>query len=608
VNRIVAMLPCLVVFAAIPLTAAEPVALRVEVSPLGPGPGGVRVAVVVHVSPEDRGRIGANAMLRVELDGEAPPGQSPQWAVRMADDGSGRIETVWPPGEHRLEVEISNPSRRDSGLWVGTVRIPDPGAASAEQPRAPEEAPVRAAAETAPEAGSPVARDHGGPPDAGTGPGVAASAEVAGASAAAGGAAGSAPDSPPAAPLPESPLAVGEVPPADPDRDPTEAVAAAAAGPAPVEQPEGPMAGQTPVEEPAEAAAGPAAVEEPVEPIAEPVPVEEPAEAVAEQAADEEPVEPMAEAAPDEHSAEPVGVAAPVEEAPEPIVEPLRGDPAPSAVPSPPPAPAVQQQQPPPAVAAAHAAWAGAGSDTVELTAVVLRGREPARDLRPDDLLLRVGGVEVPVAALGGAQEAPLLLGIAVDAAADKGVGWPGGGDLASLTRRAAEGLGSSFYAASGGLVGEWGAEPPAAAPGGTGGDVASLVVDVLRRFDGTRGRRFLLVVTDGRNEPPKDAWREAVAAAGEAGTPVLVVALWDEGFSRRTRNNLREIAEVSGGSLFLVQGGAQLDRAAERFGPLLDAGVAVRFRVPAGVALPAEVRLEGVQRGLEVATAERLR
>ena len=129
-----------------------------------------------------------------------------------------------------------------------------------------------------------------------------------------------------------------------------------------------------------------------------------------------------------------------------------------------------------------------------------------------------------------------------------------------------------------------------------------------LDRLSGARGRRFLLLVTDGRSEPDKDAWQRALDGAASAGTPVLVVALWDERFSQRARKQLRELAEVSGGSLFLVQGRGQLDRAAERFGPLLDAGVSVRFRVPAGVALPAELRLEGARDGLEVATARKIR
>ena len=101
---------------------AEPVAVRVEVAPLGSGEDGSRVAVLVRVAPEDRGRIGRNAMVRIELDGEPAPGQSPLWAVRMADDGSARIETVWPPGEHSLELEIASPSGAERGLWVGTVR------------------------------------------------------------------------------------------------------------------------------------------------------------------------------------------------------------------------------------------------------------------------------------------------------------------------------------------------------------------------------------------------------------------------------------------------------------------------------------------------------
>ncbi|MCU0234562.1 MAG: hypothetical protein MUE90_11115, partial [Thermoanaerobaculales bacterium] len=102
--------------------------------------------------------------------------------------------------------------------------------------------------------------------------------------------------------------------------------------------------------------------------------------------------------------------------------------------------------------------------------------------------------------------------------------------------------------------------------------------------------------------------WQNAADAAAASGTPVLVVALWDERFSQRTRKQLRELAEVSGGSLFLVQGRGQLDRAAERFGPLLDAGVSLRFTVPVGLSLPAELRLEAARDGLEVTSSKRLR
>jgi hypothetical protein len=70
---------------------------------------------------------------------------------------------------------------------------------------------------------------------------------------------------------------------------------------------------------------------------------------------------------------------------------------------------------------------------------------------------------------------------------------------------------------------------------------------------------------------------------AGEAGVPILVVALWDEDFNNGTRKNLKKLTDVSGGSLFLVQGRSQLDSAADRFGRFLDGGYSLRFRSPGG-------------------------
>jgi hypothetical protein len=111
--------------------------------------------------------------------------------------------------------------------------------------------------------------------------------------------------------------------------------------------------------------------------------------------------------------------------------------------------------------------------------------------------------------------------------------------------------------------------------------NVSQLVVASLERFEGRRGRTFLVVLTDGRNEPTKQEWQLATGVAGAAGVPILVVALWDEEFSQRTRKNLKKLTDASGGSLFLVQGRTQLGSAADRFGRYLDGGYAVRFRMP---------------------------
>ncbi len=567
--------------AAVKPALAEPLAVRVEVEILGPASGGTRVAMTVQVSPEDRGRVGANAMLQIELDGEAPPGQSPMWAVRMEDDGSTRIETVWPPGEHELQVRISSPNGRDSGLWVGAVRIPGPAAAPVEPPTATDErTPASGAA-----------------PDEQTSVSTAAPVEPPTATDERTPASGAAPPETTSPPVAPAPIPEPQAAPAD------EVRSAVPDGPAlPPPAAAEVVENVLPAPEPAAVDASDPAPEAAAR--LDP-PVTEQPSPEGDGSIGDEPAGVTTEA-----SGSAVAVEAPtVEDSVEPILEPLRGEPPPPDDGPTPVVAAAPVTPPPEAAAAAVSAWAeDADASGSELTAVVLEGREPVRGLRPSDLRLRVNGAEVSIEALGEAGKAPLFLGVAVDTGPDSGIGWPGGGELAPLITRARDGLGTTFYAASGDPVGGWGAGPPASAPGGTVGDVASLIVDSLRRFDGVRGRRFLLVVTDGRNQPVKESWKQAVTAAGEAGTPVLVIALWDEDFSRRTRNNLREIAEVSGGSLFLVQGRAQLDRAAERFGPLLDAGVAVRFEVPAGTALPARVALTSHDRELEVSAPRFIR
>ena len=144
---------------------------------------------------------------------------------------------------------------------------------------------------------------------------------------------------------------------------------------------------------------------------------------------------------------------------------------------------------------------------------------------------------------------------------------------------------GRLFVADSSG-IGAWDADMNA--PGGATlsqetGNISQLVIASLERFDGRRGRTFLVLLTDGRNQPSKEEWQRATDAAGAAGVPVFVIALWDEDFNNQTRKNLKKLAEISGGSLFLVQGRAQLESAADRFGRYLDGGYSIRFKSPDG-------------------------
>jgi hypothetical protein len=554
-----------VLMGALSLAAAAPVAMRVELEPLGRAGDKTEVAVTIQIAPMDRGRIGSNAIVSIELDEGRVSSGSPRRAVRMEDDGSFRIVVEWPPGEHDLRVGIEDPSKEDTGLWVGKVRIPDlgPGAAVAESDDS------TPASESAPEPASDVSERQA--------------------------------------------AASGSATPDDREEAATQPVAAEAPeNEAATPEPFSPTAAVE--EESADEAATEAAREMPQAPSDEP-PVAE-VEPVAEEptAADETP-EPESEVIPTEAEAEPEPVAEPDEIAEEPaLVEPLRAEPPPHA--GEPEAPEPSEPETSPSAAAVPATgelraryeeWERAGANTREFSLIALRGRQPAQDLDPGELRLRIEGSEVPIERLGGPEAAPLLLGIAIDVMADDAHGWAGSqGSLAPIAERTGGERGRLFVANPSG-VGDWDAEPETRS--GAAMNVARLVVASLERFEGQRGRTFLVVLTDGRNEPTKDEWQSATEAAGAAGVPILVVALWDQDFSQRTRKNLKKLTVVSGGSLFLVQGSSQVGSAADRFGRYIDGGYALRFSLPpGGLATVSSISLSTTDRAIDISAPKSIR
>jgi hypothetical protein len=565
------------------VAASAPVAMRVELEPRRQVGDMTEVAVVVQVSPEDRIRIGTNAIVRIELDGGVVSSGSPMRAVRLEDDGSTRVVVEWPPGEHHLRVEIEDPGKEDTGLWVGTVRIPDLGQEAGDreidEPQFdPEPDPDP---DPEPENHEPVT-----PPPADAEDAIGASAAAA------------------AAPTPAEPPVPEPSWEPSPEAEELEPVEAAVEG-----SPEPPAEEVTAIV--GSAAVGEAATPESSEPVAEEKPLEiDQAEPEPVAVAESVPVEPAVEETPPlvEESAideaipdvEQVPTAAEVEtEAPmpeepveieeePPLVEPLRADPPPQTA-KPEAVTPPRPVEPEPAMvpvsaelAARYEEWESADPDVREFSMIVTRGREPARDVEVGDIQLRVDGSRVPVERLGGAENAPLLLGLAIDVAADEVDNWSGmQGSLSPIVERAGGGRGQLFVATPVG-VGAWDAEPDA--PGRETGstvsyNVARLVIASIERYRNLRGRTFLVVLTDGRIEPTKEEWRKATETAGDAGVPILVIALWDGQFNNRIRKNLKKMTEVSGGSLFLVQGRDQLESAADRFGRYLDGGYSLRFR-----------------------------
>jgi hypothetical protein len=561
------------------VAATPPVAMRVEIEPLRQLGANTEVAVIIQIAPMDRSRIGSNAIVRVELDEGRVSSGSPMRAVTAADDGSFRVVVAWPPGEHDLRVGIEGPTGDDTGLWVGQVRIPDLGQGAAAQ-RTEEPKPVPAPVPPAETMESPAVA----PQPAGEEPATGRVSEETAAEAppaAAPTAAAVATTAEAAQPPPSVEPEVGAPKKQEPETEQT-MTEPAPVEPEPVQQPEAGLP-ETPAVEP--------------EAATEPEPEMPPTTIGQEEAASEVP-------------------AGTAEDAP--LVEPLRAEPSPGGAEpetAEPGTPVRELSEPGPlsaAVASRYAEWERADPESREFSIFAMRGREPARGLKAGDLLLRVDGSEVPLEELGDDSDSPLMLGFAIDVLANDTGAWAGtGGSLAPIVDRAADGRGRLFVASSSGIS-DWDAEPGSSST--TSGslspkNVAGLVEAALERFEGERGRRFLVVLTDGRNEPTKDEWRRAADAAGEAGVPILVVALWDGEFSKRTRKQLRKLTDVSGGSLFLVQGRTQIASAADRFGRYIDGGYAIRFRMPSALkGGPVTVSVSATDRDITVNAPESIR
>jgi hypothetical protein len=561
----------LVLLGASVVFSQAPVAMRVEVEPQGEADLGARVEVVIQVSPEDRRRVGEHAMVRIELDGEVPRGQSPLWAVSFDADGSAVIDTVWPAGEHRLVVTLESPGRQQTGLWVGTVRVPSYSGTAIESSPSPLPSPTRTAFMPTPTPTPSIVSTTPTPtlvaatatPTA-TPPAPSPTATL-----------------PPPAPV--TPTAVPAVPPPSEEAAPVEAPREGSSQDS--EPATEDAADSTAATAAAAAVAGAAAAPSAVEPlelepeVSEMPPESAAAESFAEsgEAVDSPPTfsEPEPAAAPE------ADVAPPAPAGSEPVVEPLRAersadDAAAAARAEPAASPPVVDQ-------ISLARWGQADPDTRDLTVRMSRQGKPVVGLSAGQIQVEFSSSQVPVVAVGDADSAPLLMGFAFDLSPQSAVDWQRiSRGLDPLMERARDGRGRAFVATVG-EVGGWNEQPTTfedEVDEVAGGDLAGLISDSLRQFEGLRGRSVLLVVTDGRSQPSKDEWRRVAASVETAGVPVLVASLWDDRFSQRLRKQLSEVAASSGGRSFLVQGADQFVSVVERFGPLIDTTVALRIEV----------------------------
>jgi hypothetical protein len=226
---------------------------------------------------------------------------------------------------------------------------------------------------------------------------------------------------------------------------------------------------------------------------------------------------------------------------------------------------------------------------TGELTVMVTRGGSPVTGLSAGDLTVRIGKSAVDVVAVEGPGQAPAMLGLAVDLGPEStpDLPWLGrmcgqmaahdGGEKDRVLVRNRDGRDGGWSRRTDAVASAIDVAEPAA------GDLPSLVSDSLQSFEGVRGRTMLVLLTDGRGAVSRGGWKATFDRARRVGVPILVMAIWRDGFPAGLRKDLRRLAELSGGSVFYIQGPVQVDDALERFGAAVDGSYAVAVAASPG-------------------------
>lgn len=286
----------------------------------------------------------------------------------------------------------------------------------------------------------------------------------------------------------------------------------------------------------------------------------------------------------------------------------------PSSQPAPAAAAAPVVVEPPAAQASPRAtatAWTGVSDGNRDLTVVVTERNRPILGLGPTAFDLQVGGSSVPVDVVGDAASAPLNLGLVVDLSGDLEAADAIVRRLGGLALRARNG-GNLFVLSAANPNPVWGASADDIARAiadddGSAPSLALMVRTALGAFSEVRGRSFLLVVTNGRDDSARSEWKETVAAAERAGVPVLVVGARDADFSSRARSSLIRIAETTGGRSYFLGDPGVVGMTLDYLGELIDASYALPYPAAGAGAGAREVKVQVTQRDWEVAHPRRV-
>ena len=302
---------------------------------------------------------------------------------------------------------------------------------------------------------------------------------------------------------------------------------------------------------------------------------------------------------------EPPGVAAAAAPTPMPTITP-------AAVP--PPAPIPPRNGPPRDLEQ----WGADAPELVDLTVWVDDRGRPVSGLDRGVFRVELDGDQVAIEDFGDASRAPLYLAVVAHVAPDTLKRLPGLEALVGrLAIQASGDRGSTLVAADAGSVSAltWGASPDRAAallrsgPGAGQTELAGMVATALDGLAERRGRRVLVVVTDGGDGSGRSAWRAAIDRAESAGVPVLVVGVEGGRLESGTRKGLERVVDASGGAAYFprLSDSGLLELVADLYADTVAATYDLRIARPAS-GDAAKVKVEVLGGGTEARYSRRLR
>ncbi|MCB1058092.1 MAG: VWA domain-containing protein, partial [Acidobacteria bacterium] len=251
----------------------------------------------------------------------------------------------------------------------------------------------------------------------------------------------------------------------------------------------------------------------------------------------------------------------------------------------------------------------------VELYAVVTKADgQPVSTLTKDDFEIFEDGAPRPTEGFGYGQDVPLLLGVVVDSSGSMD------GIMEETKQAAGRFLGQVLRPQDRAFVVDFDTLPRLAQ--GVTGDLKKLfasfrsmraegatafydsVVFSILQFGTERGRKALVVLTDGDDYRSRYSPSRAIEDARKAGVPIYVIGLGDSQQLQRTfkTSDLDDVTGKTGGRVFLISDPTQLGDAYDAIDHELRSQYLLTFYTPAG-RQPGKIEVRAKRPGLKVRT-----